>query len=197
MGPDMHLHVVHRFMVARVVSFAPKTSLKNKWTFESRQNTYWSKPSAQITLYDCAGRLLQVEWMVRCKLSRVVCVQVPMNKIFKLSKFYGGGGNKWMFGSSKFVKRWKVRQIVHHGVYKNSYSPYGGWYNASTDALVALVPSVLTLFVWWNEGKWPQNCQKCEAPKKRPNNGFLLVLYMRSHVRHTWGTRSIYKITIT
>ena len=91
MGPDMHLHVVHRFMVARVVSFAPKTSLKNKWTFESRQNTYWSKPSAQITLYDCAGRLLQVEWMVRCKLSHVVCVQVPMNKIFKLSKFSGGG----------------------------------------------------------------------------------------------------------
>ena len=28
---------------------------------------------------------------------------------------------------------------VHHGVYKNSYSPYGGWYNASTDTLVALV----------------------------------------------------------
>ena len=68
-----------------LVSLAPKASLKNKWTFESRQNTYWSKPSAQITLYDYAGRLLQVEWMVRCKLSRVVCVQVPTNKIFKLS----------------------------------------------------------------------------------------------------------------
>ena len=28
-----------------------ETSLKNKWTFESRQNTYWNKPSAQTTLY--------------------------------------------------------------------------------------------------------------------------------------------------
>jgi len=106
-----------------------------------------------------------------------------------------GGGNKWMFGSSKFVKRWKVRQIVHHGVYKNSYSPYGGWYNASTDALVALVPSVLTLFVWWNAGKWPQISEKYEAPKKRPNNGFLLVLYMRSHDDATWGT-NIYIIHV-
>ena len=82
-----------------------QTSLKNKWTFESRQNTYWSKPSAQITLYDCFGRLLQVGWMIQCKLSRVVCVQVPMNKIFKLSTC---GENKWMFGSSKYVKRWKT-----------------------------------------------------------------------------------------
>jgi hypothetical protein len=28
---------------------------------------------------------------------------------------------------------------VHHGKHKNSYSPCGGWYNASTDALVAMV----------------------------------------------------------
>ena len=48
----------------------------------------------------------------------------------------------------------------NHGVYKNSYSPYGGWYNASTDALVALVTQFLTLFVWGNNG---------------PNNGFLLA----------------------
>ena len=73
----MHLHVLHRFMVAWVGPFSPKTSLKNKWTFESRQNTYWNKPSAQITLYGCFGRLLQVEWVVQGKLSRVcVCVCV-------------------------------------------------------------------------------------------------------------------------
>ena len=82
----------------------------------------------------------------------------------------------------------------NHGVRKNSYSPYGGWYNASTDALVALVPSVLTLFVWWNAGKWPQISEKYEAPKKRPNNGFLLVLYMRSHLRNTRGTKVAFDI---
>ena len=42
---------------------------------------------------------------------------------------------------------------VHHGVHKNSYSPCGEWYNASTGPLVALVTRVLTLFVGQNKKK--------------------------------------------
>ena len=105
MDPDMHLYVVHRFMVARVVSFArnclEETNGRSK-VAKIRIGANQVRSSAQITLYDCSGRLLQVEWMIQCKLSRVVCVQVPMNKIFKLSTC---GKNKWMFGSSKYVKR--------------------------------------------------------------------------------------------
>ena len=42
---------------------------------------------------------------------------------------------------------------VHHGVHKNSYSPCGGWCNASTDALVALVTQCFDTFC---AGKSPQ-----------------------------------------
>ena len=35
---------------------------------------------------------------------------------------------------------------VHHGVHKNSYSPCGGWYNASTGPLVALVTQCFDTF---------------------------------------------------
>ena len=56
---------------------------------------------------------------------------------------------------------------VHHGVYKNSYSPCGGWYSASTDALVALVTQCFDTFcVGEMQGnvasKLAQNSEKCE-----------------------------------
>jgi hypothetical protein len=77
MGPDMHLHVVHRFMVARIVSFArnclEETNGRSK-VAKIRIGANQVRSSAQITLYDCSGRPLQVEWMVQCKLSRVFSI---------------------------------------------------------------------------------------------------------------------------
>ena len=54
----------------------------------------------------------------------------------------------------------------NHGVYKNSYSPYGGWYNASTDALVALVTQCFDTFCVGKCREMAQNSEKCEAPIK-------------------------------
>ena len=51
----------------------------------------------------------------------------------------------------------------NHGVRKNSYSPYGGWYNASTDALVALVTQCFDTFC---VVKWYENILKYDKIEK-------------------------------
>ena len=66
-----------------------------------------------------------------------------MNKIFKLSTC---GKNKWMSVVVNTSNDEKQVCSVHHGVHKNSYSPCGGWYNASTGPLVALVTQCFDTF---------------------------------------------------
>ena len=61
---------------------------------------------------------------------------------------------------------------VHHGVHKNSYSPCGGWYNASTGPLVALVTQCFDTFC---VGIWPK---MVKIKKKLEVENFDIVCYI-------------------
>ena len=71
---------------------------------------------------------------------------------------------------------------VHHGVHKNSYSPCGGWYNASTGPLVALVTQCFDTFC---VGIWPK---MVKIKKKMEVDNFDIVCYI-STGGYSMGTK--------
>ena len=64
LGPDMHLYVVHRFMVARVVSFARNCLEETNGRSKVAKIRIGTNQVHRPHYMGCSGRLLQVEWMV-------------------------------------------------------------------------------------------------------------------------------------
>ena len=143
MGPDMHLHVVHRFMVARVVSFAPK----RLWRTNGRSKVAKIRIGANqvhrshymIVLDGCCKKngWSNANYHVLCAFR---CLWTRSSNSRRVGKINGCSVVVNTSNDEKQVCS------VHHGVHKNSYSPCGGWYNASTGPLVALVTQCFDTF---------------------------------------------------
>jgi hypothetical protein len=150
MGPDMHLHVVHRLMVAWAVSFV----LKFLWKTNGRSKVAKARIGTnQVHRSHCMGvpdgcckhnGWYNANYHVLCAFR---CLRTRSSNSRRAGKINGCSVVVNTSNDEKQVCS------VHHGAHKNSYSPCGGWYNASTGALVALVTQCFDTFC---VGIWPK-----------------------------------------